>query len=142
VAVLNGRTLGVRPDFVMGKTNKSAECLSDFPLGNVLAFKSRKGLKLLESGAIVRFVAETELVSDQLLGTTTEERAVIRQCIDFADNELFEPITTLILWRYGMATYSDDQENSSLKRLNISLDVLEKHLSGQHTYVHSVNEVC
>lgn len=131
MAALNGRTLEIAPDFVMGKTNKSAEFLSDFPLGKVPVFKSTKGLKLFESGAIAQFVAESGPASGQLLGNTAEERAVIRQWIDFADNELFEPITPLILWRYGMAAYNEDQEKSSLKRLNISLDAMEKHLGGR-----------
>jgi elongation factor 1-gamma len=131
VAALNGRTLEIAPDFVMGKTNKSAEFLSDFPLGKVPVFKSTKGLKLFESGAISQFVAESGPASGQLLGNTAEERALIRQWIDFADNELFGPITPLILWRYGMGAYNEDQEKSSLERLNISLDALEKHLGGR-----------
>ncbi|KAF3395900.1 Elongation factor 1-gamma [Penicillium rolfsii] len=135
VAALNGRTIEIAPNFEMGKTNKSAEFLSDFPLGKVPVFKSKNGLKLFESGAIAQFVAESGPASGQLLGTTAEERALIRQWIDFADNELFEPITPLILWRYGMAPYNDGQEKASLKRLNISLDVLEAHLSSRQYMV-------
>ena len=128
---MNGQTLDIAPDFVMGKTNRTTEFLDDFPLGKVPVFKSAKGLKLYESDAIAQFVAESGPASGQLLGNTVEERAVVRQWIDFADNELFEPITPLILWRYGMGAYNDNQEQLSLKSLNISLDVLEKHLSGR-----------
>ncbi|OQE37672.1 hypothetical protein PENCOP_c009G05191 [Penicillium coprophilum] len=131
VAALNGVTIDVAPDFVMGKTNKSNDFLSDFPLGKVPVFKSTKGLKLFESGAVAQFVAESGPASGQLLGNTAEERAIIRQWIDFSDNELFEPITPLILWRYNMAAYNDDQEKLSIKRLTISLDALEEHLSGR-----------
>lgn len=135
MTALNSRAVEIAPDFVMGKTNKSAEFLADFPLGKVPVFKSTKGLKLFESATIAQYVAESGPASSQLLGNTAEERAAIRQWIDFAENELFEPITPLILWRHGMAAYNDDQEKSSLERLAISLDVLEKHLSDRQYLV-------
>ncbi|KAI8651919.1 hypothetical protein LRP88_10912 [Fusarium phalaenopsidis] len=129
VAAVNGRTVDLAPDFVMGKTNKTPEFLADFPMGRVPTFKSLdEGLALFESDAIAQYAAESGPASAQLLGTTAGERAVIRQWIGFADHELFEPLTTLILWRYGMASFNQEAERASLKRLIISLEIVEKHL--------------
>ncbi|RYP00173.1 hypothetical protein DL764_006604 [Monosporascus ibericus] len=127
-AAVNGRTVDYAPNFTMGKTNKTPEFLADFPMGRVPTFKSSGGLALFESDAIAQYAAESGPASAQLLGATAEERAVIRQWIGFADHELFEPLTTLILWRYDMAPFNEGAENSAFQRLNISLAVLEKQL--------------
>ncbi|EMT72181.1 glutathione S-transferase [Fusarium oxysporum II5] len=132
VAAMNGRRIDCAPDFVMGKTNKTPEFLADFPLGRVPAFKSiDEGLTLFESDAIAQYAAESGPASAQLLGSTAGERAVIRQWIGFADHELFEPLTTMILWRYGMASFNEESDKHSFQRLNISLEVLEKQLQGR-----------
>lgn len=131
VAAVNGRTVDYAPNFVMGKTNKSPEFVSDFPTGRVPTFKSAKGLYIFESDAIAQYVAECGPSSIQLLGSTVEERAIIRQWIGFADHELFEPLTTLILWRYGMAPFDEEADKSAFQRLIASLVVLEKQLEGR-----------
>ncbi|KAH7141145.1 glutathione S-transferase [Dactylonectria macrodidyma] len=131
VAAVNGLTVDHAPDFAMGKTNKTPEFLADFPMGRVPTFKSASGLALFESDAITQYVAESGPASAQLLGATAEERGVIRQWIDFADHELFEPLTKLILWRYGMAPFNEEAEKSAFQHLNISLTVLEKQLQGR-----------
>ncbi|KAH6983547.1 glutathione S-transferase [Ilyonectria sp. MPI-CAGE-AT-0026] len=131
VAAVNGLTVQIAPDFAMGKTNKTPEFLADFPMGRVPTFKSATGLALFESDAITQYIAESGPESAQLLGATAEERAVIRQWIGFADHELFEPLTTLILWRYGMAPFDEEAEKAALLRLDVSLTVLEKQLQGR-----------
>ncbi|SPJ78644.1 related to elongation factor 1-gamma [Fusarium torulosum] len=132
VAAMNGRTIDHAPDFVMGKTNKTPEFLADFPLGRVPTFRSiDEGLALFESDAIAQYAAECGPVSTQLLGSTAGERAIIRQWISFADHELFEPLTTMIMWRYGMASFNEEFEKASFQRLTISLEVLEKQLQGR-----------
>jgi elongation factor 1-gamma len=131
VAAVNGRTVDYAPNFVMGNTNKSPEFVSDFPMGRVPAFKSVKGLYIFESDAIAQYAAECGPSSSQLLGSTVEERAIIRQWIGFAAHELFEPLTPLILWRYGMAPFDEETENSAFQRLIASLVVLEKQLQGR-----------
>ncbi|SCO78486.1 related to elongation factor 1-gamma [Fusarium oxysporum] len=132
VAAMNGRTIDHAPNFAMGKTNKSSEFLADFPLGRVPTFKSIDGgLSLFESDAIAQYAAESGPASTQLLGSTAAERAVIRQWISFADHELFEPLTPMIMWRYGMGPFNQETDNACLDRLNISLEVLEKQLKGR-----------
>ncbi|EOD44390.1 putative translation elongation factor eef-1b gamma protein [Neofusicoccum parvum UCRNP2] len=113
---VNGRTVDFVPNFAMGNTNKTPEFLASFPMGRVPTFKSTCGLALFESDAIAQYAAESGPASAQLLGATAEERAIIRQWIGFADHELFEPLTTLILWRF-------------------SLKVLEKQLYGRQYIV-------
>ncbi|KAM5349611.1 hypothetical protein ACJ41O_006116 [Fusarium nematophilum] len=131
-AAMNGRTIDYAPNFAMGKTNKSPEFLADFPMGRVPTFKSiHGGLTLFESDAIAQYAAESGPASAQLLGSTAEERAVIRQWIGFADHELLEPLTTMIMWRYGMAPFDEESEKSAFQRLSISLAGLEKHLQGR-----------
>ncbi|KAI6765437.1 hypothetical protein HG530_006507 [Fusarium avenaceum] len=132
VAAMNGRTIDHASGFVMGKTNKSPEFLADFPLGRVPTFKStNEELVLFESDAIAQYAAECGPASARLLGSTAGERAVIRQWISFADHELFEPLTTMIMWRYGMASYNEESDKASFQRLTVSLDLLEKQLQGR-----------
>ncbi|KAJ4993150.1 Elongation factor 1-gamma 1 [Stagonosporopsis vannaccii] len=127
-AAVNNLTVNYAPEFAMGITNRSSKFLDDFPMGKVPTFKSSSGLTLFESDAIAQYAAESGPASSQLLGSDVEERAVIRQWISFADHELNEPLTTLILWRYGMGSFNKEAEDSALQRLHASLTVLEKHL--------------
>ncbi|UKZ74530.1 hypothetical protein TrVFT333_002200 [Trichoderma virens FT-333] len=130
-AAMNQRTVDYDPNFAMGKTNKTPEFLAEFPMGRVPTFKSAGGLYLFESDAIAQYAAESGPSSTQLLGATVEERAIIRQWIGFADHELFEPVTTLILWRFGMAPFSEEAEKSAFQRFIASLAVLEERLQNR-----------
>ncbi|OJJ67038.1 hypothetical protein ASPBRDRAFT_137149 [Aspergillus brasiliensis CBS 101740] len=130
-AALNGRTVDIAPEFIMTKTNKSPEFLRDFPLGKVPAFKGVTGLSLFESDAILQYVAESGPASVQLLGSSVDDRALIRQWTEFADHELFEPLQNMVLWRYGMAPFDEALESKSYSRLEVSLSVLEAHLQGR-----------
>ncbi|KAH6867861.1 glutathione S-transferase [Thelonectria olida] len=130
-AAMNGKTVDYAPNFTIGKTNKSTEFLANFPMGKVPTFQSSNGLLLFESDAIAQYAAESGPLSSQLLGAAIEERAIIRQWIGFANNELFDPLTTLILWRYGMAPFKEEAEKSTFQRLIVSLTVLEKQLGGR-----------
>ncbi|KAH8200955.1 hypothetical protein TruAng_004893 [Truncatella angustata] len=112
------------------KTNKTPEFLADFPLARVPTFKSAGGLTLYESDAIALYAAESGGACEQLLGTSVDERAVVRQWIGFADHELFGPLTTLILWRYGMGHFDENAEKIALQHLVSSLDVVERQLQG------------
>lgn len=113
----------------MYKTNRSAEFLKQFPLGRVPTFIGADGLALFETDAIAQYVAESGPAGTMLLGATARERAVISQWVHFADHELFEPSTTLIMWRYGMGEFDRVLEDQALQRLEKSLSILEKHLS-------------
>ncbi|WYZ42207.1 hypothetical protein EsH8_V_001102 [Colletotrichum jinshuiense] len=101
-------------------------------MGRVPTFKSANdGMTLFESDAIAQYAAESGPASARLLGVTVEERALIRQWIGFADHELFPPLTTLIMWRYGMAAFDEIEERAAFTRLHVSLVALEKHLQGR-----------
>lgn len=117
----------------MFKTNRSAEFLEQFPLGKVPTFIGADNLALFESDAIAQYVAESGPAGTKLLGATARQRAVISQWVHFADHEIFEPLTTLIMWRYGMGAFDRVLEDQALQRLEKSLSILEKHLStSQH----------
>lgn len=113
----------------MGKTNRTPEFLAKFPLGKVPAFEGADGTLLTESDAIAQYVAESGPAAAQLLGESVLRRAQIRKWISFAQGEVFDPVTMLVLWRVGLRAYDDATERTSLEKLERSLKVLEKHLA-------------
>lgn len=131
VANLNGLELVIYPDFAMGKTNKTEDYLSKFPMGKVPAFEGADGTNLFESDAIAQYIAESGPAASQLLGATPAERATIRQWICYAQGELLEPITQLVRWRVGLRPFDEAVENAALERLERSLACLETHLKGR-----------
>ncbi|TEY63391.1 hypothetical protein BOTCAL_0155g00130 [Botryotinia calthae] len=109
-AAFNHKTIDLFPDFVMFQTNRTSECLADFPLGRVPAFRdATSSFHLFESDAVAQYAAESGPAANQLLGSNVKERATIRQWISFANNEVLEPVTTLILWRYGLGAFEKKQ---------------------------------
>jgi elongation factor 1-gamma len=117
----------------MGKTNRTPDFLSKFPLGKVPAFEATDGTCLFESDAITQYIAESGPAADQLVGATPAERATIRQWICFAQGEILDPVTQLALWRLGLRPYDEKTEQSNLERLERSLACLESHLKN-HTW--------
>lgn len=115
----------------MGKTNKTEDFLSKFPLGKVPAFEGADGTNLFESDAIAQYIAESGPAASQLLGATPAERAVIRQWICYAQGELLDPITQLALWRLNIRPYDEATEVNALQRLERSLACLETYLKGR-----------
>ncbi|KAJ5902679.1 hypothetical protein N7495_003207 [Penicillium taxi] len=131
VANINGLEVEVFPDFEFGKTNRTEDFLSKFPLGKVPAFAGADGTNLFESDAITQYIAESGPAADQLVGATPAKRAEIRQWICFAQGEIIDHATKLILWRLGMGTFDETVEKTSLERLERSLRTLETHLNGR-----------
>lgn len=115
----------------MGKTNRTPEFLSKFPLGKVPAFEGADGTNLFESDAITQYVAESGPASGQLLGTTPAQRATIRQWISFADGEVIAPVIQLIMWRVKLREYDEKTETAALQKLERSLGLLETHIRGR-----------
>lgn len=132
-ANLNNLEIEIAPEFAMGKTNRSPEFLSKFPMGTVPAFAANdsNGTNIFESDAIAQFVAESGPASNQLLGSTPAERAIIRQWISFASGELQDPVVQLALWRIGLGAYDEKKETAALEKLERSLGCLEGHLKGR-----------
>lgn len=127
MANLNGLELAI-PEFAMGKTNRTPEFLSKFPLGKVPALEAADGTTLFESDAIAQYIAESGPAAEQLVGSTPAKRATIRQWICFAQGEVQDPVTQLILWRFGLRPYDAKIEETSIARLERSLESLETHL--------------
>jgi elongation factor 1-gamma len=119
----------------MGETNRSDDFLSKFPLGKVPAFTSADGLNLFESGAIATFVAENGSAKDQLLGSTPAERALIKQWIDLAENELTTHSMTCLIPRLGYRKFDEAAEGFAIQCMERVLAVLEKHLSSGRKFV-------
>ncbi|CAI7630737.1 unnamed protein product [Penicillium glandicola] len=126
-ANLNGLELSI-PEFTMGKTNRTPDFLSKFPLGMVPAFEAANGTTLFESDAITQYIAESGPAANQLIGATPAERATIRQWICYAQCEIQESMTNLVLWRFGLRSYDEKVEEKNLGRLERSLQYLETHL--------------
>ncbi|KAJ5826482.1 hypothetical protein N7447_003245 [Penicillium robsamsonii] len=133
-ANLNGLEITV-PEYVMGKTNRTPDFLSKFPLGKVPAFEAADGTTLFESDAITQYIAESGPAADQLIGATPAERATIRQWICYAQGEILDPVTHLALWRLGIRPYDEKVEETNIARLERSLDCLETHLKGRIWFV-------
>ncbi|KAJ5167549.1 uncharacterized protein N7482_006330 [Penicillium canariense] len=134
-ANINGLELAIFPDFAMGKTNKTEEFLSKFPLGKVPAFEAADGTTLFESDAIAQYIADSGPAAAQLLGATVAERATIRQWICYAQGEILDPVTQLALWRLKIRPYDETTETNNLQRLERSLACLETYLKGRTWFV-------
>ncbi|CRL26825.1 Glutathione S-transferase, N-terminal [Penicillium camemberti] len=133
-ANLNGLEIAV-PEYAMGKTNRTPDFLSKFPLGKVPAFEAANGTTLFESDAITQYIAESGPAAEQLIGATPAERATIRQWICYAQGEILDPVTQLALWRIGIRPYDEQIEVANLARLERSLECLETHLKGRTWFV-------
>ncbi|KOS43539.1 hypothetical protein ACN38_g5568 [Penicillium nordicum] len=131
---LNGLEIAV-PEFALGKTNRTPDFLSKFPLGKVPAFEAANGTTLFESDAITQYIAESGPAAEQLIGATPAERATIRQWICYAQGEILDPVTLLALWRFGYQTYDEKVEVANLARLERSLGCLETHLKDRTWFV-------
>ncbi|KAJ5493534.1 Glutathione S-transferase/chloride channel C-terminal [Penicillium fimorum] len=134
VANLNGLEVTV-PEFAMGKTNRTPDFISKFPLGKVPAFEATDGTTLFESDAITQYIAESGPAADQLIGATPAERATIRQWICYAQGEIMDPVTQLVLWRFGLRPFDEKIEETNIGRLERSLECLETHLKGRTWFV-------
>lgn len=134
MANLNGLEVVV-PEFAMGQTNRTPEFLSKFPLGKVPAFEAADGTTLFESDAITQYIAESGPAAEQLLGATPAERATIRQWICHAQCEVLDPVTQLVLWRFGIQPYNEKVEEANIARLERSLACLETHLKDRTWFV-------
>ena len=119
----------------MGKTNRTPDFLSKFPLGKVPAFEAADGTTLFESDAITQYIAESGPAADQLIGATPAERASIRQWICYAQGEILDPLTELVLWRLGIRSYDAKIEETNIARLERSLTCLETHLKDRTWFV-------
>ena len=140
-AKLAGLALTIPSGFEMGRTNKTPEFLSKFPLGKIPAFEGFTSFSadqvfaLSESSAIAYYLAESTpdpKVRDQLLGgTTPQQRALVRQWTDFDAVHVTPAIEDLLGWRLGSAQYDAAREEAAAADLKRWLDYTEAHLEGR-----------
>ncbi|OJD35376.1 translation elongation factor eef-1b gamma subunit [Diplodia corticola] len=130
VARLNGLQVDEVPDFKMGTTNKTAEFLAKFPTGKVPAFEGADGVNLLESDAIMQYVAESGPKAAQLVGSTPAEKARVQQWVCFQVGEVWPEVLKLLYPRFGIAKYDDAVEQPALEKLGKGLAAVERALEG------------
>lgn len=116
---------------MLRRDNKTPEFLADYPMGKIPAFRGADGLKIFESDAITQYIAESGPYRDQLLGHHASERALIRQWVCMANNEIVEPVLPLVLWRVGRRTFDQKIETIFREKLERGLNSLESHLVGR-----------
>ncbi|KAL4950401.1 glutathione S-transferase [Aspergillus filifer] len=130
VANINGLTIE-DGEFQFPTTNKTPEYLAKFPLGKVPAFETPNGVNLFESNAIAHYVAESGPAKDQLLGSTSAERAAIQQWAAFSETELANHVVTAFLPRFGLVPYNEETDNKAIANIERDLGALERHLQGK-----------
>ncbi|KAI6027010.1 glutathione S-transferase C-terminal-like protein [Pisolithus marmoratus] len=86
VAALSNLEIELLP-FEYGVTNQSPEFTQKFPLAKVPAFESLNGFRLTEGAAIARYVSSL-VPSAGLLGSSSEETALVDQWVHFAESEI------------------------------------------------------
>jgi elongation factor 1-gamma len=148
VAEFAGITLETTPDFKPGITNKSADYLLKFPLGQNPAFEGSDGLLLTESAAIAFHIAQANK-DTSLLGNDSEELANIWQLILFMESNLTHNESELVkancLNQKLSEEFSKKLNSASLfnylEYLNIYIDS-DDYLVGNSITLADINLVC
>jgi elongation factor 1-gamma len=86
VAAVAGVSIKLDEKYEHMVTNKTPEYLAKFPIGKVPALEGADGFRLTEASAIARYVAKSSNKSEQLLGSTLEQTALIDQWISIAQD--------------------------------------------------------
>jgi len=109
--------------FKMGDHNKTPEFLKMNPMGQIPTFQTPDG-PLFESMAIARYVASKGSASEQLLGKTSYEQAVIDQWIHFCRSN-FEGLYPLFAFAAGWRPYEEKSFNEALAKVEKAFTGLE-----------------
>jgi len=129
-AQYSGQPLEVVKDFKYGETNKNEEFLKKFPLGKTPALETKDGQTLSDANAIAYYLA-----NDKLRGSDEISRAQVLQWVSLSDNELLQPIVTLVFPILKILQVSGEE----LKRANEDLvrvvNVLNSHLNDRQYLV-------
>ena len=133
---MNNLSIEIADDFQFGSTNKTPEFRSKFPAGKVPAFEgSDGGPYIAESDAIAQYVASSGPQAATLLGSGVVEQAQIRQWICFAENEVYGPMLSVVLWRVGYEAYDATKEENGAVRLRSALEIVETQLSRENGFL-------
>ncbi|EKG13970.1 Glutathione S-transferase [Macrophomina phaseolina MS6] len=130
-AKINGLEIEIAPGFEMGKTNKTPEFLAKFPTGKVPAFEGAAGVNLVESDAIMQYVAESGPRAAQLVGKDAAERARVQQWVLYQASELWPEMMKLLLPRAGFVPFDEAVEKKALDKMAKAMDTIERALEGR-----------
>lgn len=134
-AKINGLEIEEVPGFQMGKTNKTDEFLAKFPTGKVPAFEGADGVNLVESDAIMQYVAESGPKAAQLVGANAAEKARVQQWVLFQVGEVWPEVLKLLYPRFGFAKHDEEAEQKTLGKLAKVLETLERALGGGRSWL-------
>lgn len=134
VAKLNGLEIVEDSDFQLANPSdpKWAAILAKFPYGKVPALSTTDGsLNLTEGQAIVRFLADSGPKSEQLLGRTAVDRALIEQWACFAEQELLTNLypCMLMVHRPDLVPYTPEGYDASAKKFERAVKHVENSLA-------------
>jgi len=111
------------PEFKYGETNKTEAFLRKFPTGKVPAFEDGK-VTLFESNAIAQYVS-----NDELRGANPQDAALIRQWMEFADNEILPASCTWVFPCMGVLQFNKQNTEQAKEAVKKCLSVLNRYLA-------------
>ena len=122
-AKYSGVAVKVCSDFKYGETNKTEAFLKKFPTGKVPAYEDGK-VSLFESNAIAQYVS-----NDQLRGANAQDAALVRQWMDFADNDILPASCTWVFPCLGVMQYNKQNTEQAKEAVKKCLSVLNEYLA-------------
>jgi len=126
-AAYSGANVTVDPSFEFGKTNTDGEFLKKFPLGKVPAFEdSSNGVCLTESNAIAYYVAD-----ETLRGKNVIDQSLVRQYIEFAENEILPSACTWVFPTLGYKSYNKQDTERAQNHIKKCMVLLNKFLESR-----------
>ncbi|KAJ4380907.1 hypothetical protein N0V85_008729, partial [Neurospora sp. IMI 360204] len=134
VAKLNGLEVLEDSDFKLATPSdpKWAAILAKFPYGKVPALSTADGsLNLSEGQAIVRFLADSGPKSEQLLGRTAVDRALIEQWACFSEQEILANLypCMLMVIRPDLVPYTPEGYESAAAKFERAVKRVETELA-------------
>ncbi|KAK7684477.1 hypothetical protein QCA50_012424 [Cerrena zonata] len=130
-AALAGLTVDLPANYTHYQDNKKPEFTAKFPHGKIPALETKDGFHLFESVAIGNYIASLA-PNSTLLGSSPEERALIDQWIQFADNEIDGHVGFIYQICNGILTpYAKPLHTAFIDRITRGLTTLEKHLAAR-----------
>ncbi|KAF2806034.1 glutathione S-transferase, partial [Mytilinidion resinicola] len=106
-AALNALPITVPPDFAYGTTNRTPAFFAKFPMGKIPALETATGFCVAEASAIAHYLADSGPKRLQLLGRTSEERALVQMWMSLADSEIFPGMGAVLGPMMGTVAYDE-----------------------------------
>jgi len=125
-AAYSGANVTVHPNFEFGKTNTDGEFLKKFPLGKVPAFEDSNGVCLSESNAIAYYVAD-----ETLRGKNVIDQSLVRQYVEFAENEILPSACTWVFPTLGFKQYNKQDTDRAQTHIKKCMSLLNEFLESR-----------